>query len=451
MTRDIDRHNDPDWAWMVYQPDERCPWNLGLAGHLYRRAGFGANWQQLEQAISDGPQATVSRLLRPEGHTEAFGQTYDRYEEGVGSVSDLRAWWLRRMIETPHPLEEKMTLFWHGHFATNGGALKQVRSMREHLGLLRRHALGSFEVLLRAMARDPALLQSLGANANRKAMPDDSFARPLLETFTLGPGHFSGDDVEGVATAFTGWFVLRDRVRYIPREHDEGTKQFLGRMGNFTSEDVIRIVLEHEETSRTLVRKLYGWFISETDEPSEELIAPLAELLRKDYRIEGVVEVMLRSNLFFAPHTYRQKVKSPVEFAVGIARALEGMVSTTRLADDVAGLGQNLCYPPTVKGWPGGCDWIDNVTLMRRHNLALALLRGEDSYGDGLNPWAVAQGHGRSDVESAGRFLLDLFLQSDIDADVRESLLGIAESDAPAESLRCLAHALTVLPEYHLA
>ncbi len=436
---------------MAYQPDEQRPWSLGLAGHLYRRAGFGANWQQLQQAISDGPQATVSRLLRPQGDTEAFGRTYDGYEEGVGSVNGLRAWWLRRMIETPHPLKEKMTLFWHGHFAANGAALKQVQLMREHIGLLRRHALGSFDALLRAMARDPALLQSLGANANRKAMPDDSLARPLLETFTLGPGHFSDHDIREAARAFTGWFVLRDRLRYIPREHDEGTKQFLGRTGNFTDEDVIRIVLEQEATSRTLVRKLYRWFISETDEPSDELIAPLAELLRKDYRVESAVEAMLRSNVFFSSHAYRQKVKSPVEFAVGIAHALEGMVSTTQLADDVAGLGQNLCHPPTVKGWPGGRDWIDSVTLVRRHNLALALLQGEDAYGDGLNPWGLAQGHGRSDAESAGRFLLDLFLQSDIDADVRESLLRIAKNEAPAESLRCLAHALTVLPEYHLA
>jgi len=454
MMKDKSQTVDPNWAWAAYEPDAQRPWTLALAAHLYRRAGFGANWQQLQQALAEGPQATVSRLLSPEVDAAAFDRTYDGYEGGVGSVNGLRAWWLRRMIETPHPLQEKMTLFWHGHFATNGASLKQARLMREHLQLLRQHALGSFALLLQALARDPALLQWLGADANRKATPNESFVHPLLETFTLGPGQFSDDDVREAARAFTGWFVLRDRLRYLPREHDEGTKRILGQAGEFTGEDVIRIVLEQPATARMLVRKLYHWLICETQEPSEDLIAPLAESLAQGYIIADVVETILRSNLFFSSHAYRQRIKNPVEFAVGIVHALEGMVSTTALAEDVAGLGQDLCHPPTVQGWPGGQHWIDSVTLTRRHNLVSALLQDGDPYGDKLDPWAVAQRHGGADAESAAQFLLELFLQDDFDPGVRKILLRSAREEASTDKVAALdrlACAAVTLPEYHLA
>jgi hypothetical protein len=449
---------DPGWAWASYEPDARRPWTLALAGHLYRRAGWGATWPQLRQALADGPQRTVDKLLRPDGDVDAFNRTCDSYESGAGgSVHGLRAWWLRRMIETPHPLLEKMTLFWHGHFAADGGAVSDPRLMQTHLGLLRKHALGSFASLLRALMRDPALLLGLGAGVNRRAAPNDSFARPLLENFTLGPDHFSEDDVRGAARAFTGWFVLRDQFRYLPQEHDETTKRILGREGNLTGDDVVRIVLEEPATSRTLVRKLYRWLICETEEPPEALIAPLAESFARDYDIAKLTETMLRSNLFFSSCAYRRRIKSPVEFAVGLVRSLEGMVSTTGLARDVADLGQNLCHPPTVKGWPGGRYWINTVTLAGRSHLARALLLGEEPYGDKLDPEAVARKHGNTTPESAARFLLELFLQGDVEPAIRDALLQeirtAAESGTgePGATLRRAALAVAALPEYHLA
>ncbi|MHC4520943.1 MAG: DUF1800 domain-containing protein, partial [Planctomycetota bacterium] len=414
---------DPAWAWAPYEPDDRRPWNLAFAAHLYRRAAFGANWQQLQQALADGPRRTVDRLLGPEADVDTFNRTHDSYEDATGSVEGLRAWWLRRMIETPHPLLEKMTLFWHSHFATNGAAVKQTGLMRQHVRLLRRHALGSFAVLLQALSGDPALLVWLGAGENRKAAPNDSFVRPLMETFALGAGNFSEDDITEAARAFTGWFVFRDQLRYIPREHDETPKRVLGRRGNFAGEDVIKIVLEQATTPRTLVRKLYRWLISEQDQPSEALLAPLAESLAQNYKISSVVETMLRSNLFFSPQSYRARVKCPVEFAVGTVNALEAMIPTTQLAEDLAELGQNLYHPPTVKGWAGGPHWINTTALTQRHNLALALLQGEDPYGNRLDPWAIARKHQYSTPESAAQFLLQLFVQDDLDPGVREALL----------------------------
>jgi len=451
---------DPDWAWAPYQPDDRRPWDLRRAGHLYRRAAFGAAWDQLQQALSDGPQRTVDRLLRPAADLAAFNQTYDDYEAaatGSGSADALRAWWLRRMIHTPHPLLEKITLFWHGHFAVSDAKVKSALLMRDYLRLLRSHALGRFEPLLNAVSRDPAMLLGLDSQANRKALPNENYARALLEHFSLGPGHYREEDVREAARALTGWFVLQGRLRYIAREHDSGMKKILGQEGDFQSEDVVRIVLAQPATPRLLVRKLYRWLISETDEPGDPLIAPLAESLAKDYDVAKLVETILRSNLFFSPAAYRQRIKGPVEFALGIVKGLEGTVSTTQLGQDLAALGQSLYFPPTVNGWPGGRHWINPSTVLGRSNLALALVAGSEPYGDKLNPLAVAKKHGHSAPESAAGFLLDLFLQGDVGPNVRETLLEMAGRPTvppggdPSQWLRQLTHAVLTLPEFQLA
>lgn len=452
-----EKPTDPAWAWAVYQPDARRPWNLAQAGHLYRRAAFGANWNQLQQALSDGPQRTLDKLLWPQADIAAFNREHDEYESSVGSANALRAWWLRRIILTPHPLLEKMTLFWHSHFATNSMKVKNARLMQQHVQLLRSHALNSFRTLLKAIPRDPAVLIYLGAEANRKAIPNENFARPLMETFTLGPGHYTEKDVREAARAFTGWFVLRNRLRYIPREYDGNVKQLLGQKGNFTGDDVIRILLEQRATARTLVRKLYRWLICETEEPNAGLMRPLVESFSKNYDILKLAEKMLRSNLFFSPVAYRRRTKCPVEFALGIVKPLEEVVSTTQLAQDLAGIGQNLYHPPTVKGWTGGRHWINSATMVGRYNLALALMRGSGPYADKLNPWAVARKHGCSTPESAARFLLDLFLQGDLEPDVRNALLKKIQTptatngDDPAGTLRRFAHEIVTLPEFHLA
>ncbi|MHC4591752.1 MAG: DUF1800 family protein, partial [Planctomycetota bacterium] len=183
---------DPAWAWAPYQLGPRQPWDLCWAGHLYRRAAFGANWGELQQALAEGPQRTITRLLRPSADVGTFSRTYDEYEASASddeTTDALRAWWLRRMMETPHPLLEKMTLFWHDHFATSNTKVKSPLLMRRHVQLLRRHALGSFGALLDAVSHDPAMLTWLDAGANRKADPNKRYARTLLEQFSVGAGH----------------------------------------------------------------------------------------------------------------------------------------------------------------------------------------------------------------------------------------------------------------------
>ncbi len=422
---------DPASAWARYEPDARRPWNLAFAGHLHRRAAFGVSWDQLQRAVADGPQRTIDRLLRPSADV-AFNRQYDELETPANdenSSNDLRAWWLQRMIRTPHPLLEKMTLFWHGHFGVSAAKVNSARAVQQHLQLLRRHALGSFREMLCGVAQDAAVFLTLDAKANRKAFPDEHLARWFLEAFTVGPGRFSDRDVRETARAFSGSFVLQNQFRFIERERDAGTKRILGQEGTFTGDDIARILAAQPATAQTIVRKVYRWLISETTEPDEQLLSPLAESFAKSQDTLQLVETMLRSNLFFSAAAYRQRMKSPVEFSLGIVKGLEGTVSTPPLAEALARLGQNLLHPPTAKGWLGGQNWINHATLAGRHNLAAALLKSDGPFGGKLNPAAVAGKHG-----SGARFFLDLFLQGD------------AEPTAANN-----AYAVLTLPEFQLA
>ena len=446
---------DPDRAWAAYEPSAGSPWNLARAAHLYRRAGFGATWGELQEALKAGPRRAVDRLLRPEADVAAFNRQHEGYEKAVassGSAEPLRAWWLRRMIQTPHPLLEKMTLFWHDFFAVDGARAAGGSLVWQHAQRLRAGAMGHFPTLLAQITRDPAVLLSLGARANRKARPDRHLARQVLHRYTVGSRHCTAGDVREAARAMTGWFVLRMRLRYFEREHDDGAKTVLGKTGKFGDQDVVRIAAEHPAAARNVVRRLYRWFLSEAHEPDDALLAPLVRPFARDFNVGRLVAAMLRSNLFFSARTLRRRIKRPVEFAVGIVRGLEATAPTTRLADDLASLGENLYYPPTVGGWQGGRHWINHATLIGRSNLAASMLAPSGPYGGKLVPAAVARRHGQTDAEAAGRFLVRLFLQPTGASGTFERLW----KDAPlggglAERLRKLTHSIVTQPEFQLA
>jgi len=452
----IHKTNDPVWAWSRYQPDAQRPWNLALAGHLYRRAAFGANWSELQLALNVGPQLTIDKLLQPRTDAIVFNHRYDQYDASAadgGSADSLRAWWLRRILQTPSPLLEKLTLFWHSHFAIDNAAVKSGRLMLQYMKILRRNALGKFRDMLTELVRNPAMLIALGGGTNRKSQPNENFVRPLFDTFTLGPGHYRETDIQEAARAFTGLFVFKGRLRDIPREHDNGVKQILGQEGTFTRDDVVRIVLAQKATSRHIVRKLYRQFISETVEPLKEIIDSLAEIFAKDYNIQNVIEIMLRSNLFFSPVAYRHRVKSPLDFSLNLIKGLEAIVPTIQLSLDLANLGQNLYHAPTVKGWTGGAHWMDTAAVTGRFNLAEALLGKEKSYADKLHPRQIAAKHGHHETKSAAQFMVNLFLQDDLEASVRNALWkrfdGI-ESSNPEEAIRRFVHIIALLPEFQL-
>ena len=248
---------DPAWAWMPFQPDQQRPWTRKLAGHLLRRAAWGGNATSLQQTFEQGPQAAIDRLLDPDADVAAFEQQMRGDEEAVArasSIDSLAAWWLRRMQRTPFPLQEKMTLFWHSHFGVSQGRVNDALLMLRHIQTLRQHALGSYRDLLEAASQDAAVLLSVGADRNRRLQPNESFVRQLMERYSVGPGHYADEDVREAARAFTGWSVLRGRLRFLAHEHDSGAKQVLGRKGEWEAQDIVRIVLEQPATPLLIAR-----------------------------------------------------------------------------------------------------------------------------------------------------------------------------------------------------
>jgi len=448
---------DPEWAWTPYEPSARAPWNLRRAAHLLRRAGFGASWSELRAALKEGPGRTVDRLLRPKGDVEEFNRRFDLYEEGAvdsESTEALRAWWLRRILTTPHPLLEKMTLFWHHRFAVSNAWIGDASLMRHYVRLLRRNALGRYGALVRGVCRNPAVLTGLGGKTNRKSAPDTAFARRLLEDFAVGPGRFCENDVKGTARAFTGVFVIRNRYRFIPREHDDGLKRILGVKGKFDPDDAARILASHPSASRFVVRGLYSWFVAEEPEPSEALLEPLSGLLLRSGDIGKVVETILKSNLFFSDVAYRARIKDPVTFAACIVKGMEGIVSTTRLGSDLARLGQSLYEPPTAKGWAGGKSWINRATVIGRRNLVRRLVSSSGPYRGKLDPLSVARRYGFEKKAEIFSFFMDLYLQSDL-ADGLKAKLFSESAGFPggglSEQVRCFVGRILSLPEFHLA
>ena len=434
----------PSRAWAPYEPEASSPWDLRKAGHLFRRAGFGATWSQLQQALADGPQKTIDRLLHP-AEADAWNRQTDEFENraidpDATGIEPMRQWWLRRMIATPHPLLEKMTLFWHGHFAIDGTKATGGRLMHSHVQLLRRHALGRFSDLLAGVVRDPAVLSAFKTGGRGRIEAGPSFARHLLGVFTVSEGSVSDQDVRETVRAMSGWMVLHHQIHYAQPEHNAGEKTILGQRGNWTIDDVVRIVLAQPDTARRLVGKLYRWLISETEPPCDSLLTPLVESFAVDYNIGHLVETMLRSNLFFSPTAYRQRIKSPVEYVLSIVRPLGEMIPTMQLGQDLAALGQNVGRPPTTAGWPGGRAWINRFSAIARSNLAASLLAESGPYGDKLAQLRVVKSQSLSTPAKAARFLLDLFLQNDVSPEVLTALPS-----------RDLLYAIVTLPEFHLA
>lgn len=440
---------DPSWSWAVYRPNEQLPWDLIRAGHLYRRAGFGASWDQLQAALATSPEKTIERLIVPGNNMGSFNRTHDDYEKSASDSEDsLRGWWLRRMLETPHTLLEKLTLFWHNHFAVSSVRVDNLKLMAEHVRTLRKHALGDYRELLLAVMQDPATFLTLEASQNRKNALTTSVARQLLEQYTLGPELTSETDVREAARAFTGWFVRDNQLRFVEREHDNGAKVFLGRSGNWAKRDILDIVLEHPAVPRLIVHKLYRWFISESDTVPDSLVTPLAESFGRDFDIAKLVQTMLRSNLFFSEQAYRRRIKSPVEYVLGIVLAMRGKLPTITLGQDINHLGQELYNPPTRTGWAGGKRWLSPPMLIGRANLAADMLSTVGRYGGKLDPLLAVTKSGDHKER-----LLDILLQGDLDQSALNSLHHHSGGATLPESqhLRRMAHGVFCLPEFQLA
>jgi len=476
-------HWEPIEAWQPWRPTREQPWNLRWAAHLLRRAAFGFPaqradedaWASLNRVVKQGPGATLDELFQPAD--AAFNEMVDAAGQSITPENDpdeLRGWWLYRMLNSPQPLQERMALFWHNHFATSVNKVRRTQWMFQQNCTLREHALGKFEPLVLAMSHDPAMIVWLDLQRNVKGYANENFGRELMEVFTLGVGNYTENDVRAMARAFTGWRTVNDQFEFNSRLHDEGSKTLFGRTGNFDGDDAVRILLKQPAAARFIVRKLFRQLVSEAESPSDALLDPLVdEFRRSSLDIGPTVRRILSSRLFFSDTAYRQRIKSPVEFLIGAVIGLGATSPMQRLVSLMEGLGQDLFAPPNVKGWEGGKAWLNTATLLARDNLIWALVglpadrkpqpaapagyrpSTESDTSEFCYPAGLAKSHAGDDPSAQVGFLVDLFLQGDLAEPAEKQLVEYTNKNAPKDAawdrrLRETLHMLLVLPEYQL-
>ena len=378
---------DPGPAWEPFQLSTEAPWNAARVAHLHRRAGLGATWGQLQRDLAEGFEAALHRVL--EGETQgpggqpasAFAETVAAMEDSARrrpSIERAQMLWLFRLIFTPHPLAEAMTLAWHSHYATSQAKVNSPELMLEQNLTLRQLWRAPISQLHRKILGDGAMLRWLDGLSSTKTQPNENLAREFLELFALGQGHYSERDVREVARALTGYReidFLQKRDGFDPADHDSGTKTILGQTGPWNRDDVVRIACEQPAAATHIARRLYRTFISDTDDPSSELVAPLADAMRVpgDVDVGRGIEFVLRSRLFHSDECRPKRVKSPVALAVGAIRGGEAFAPPPDLVEleiHLTRMGQRLFFPPNVAGWPSGMAWLRGSTIMARASFA---------------------------------------------------------------------------------
>lgn len=384
-------------------------WNFAGAAHLLNRAGFGGPPAEIQRLVELGPDAAVAQLVdfekihdetpdpewaKPDPDrlarlramrqaSEEERRRLQREEQRTQRerITELRGWWLQRMAEGPRPLQEKMTLFWHGHFATSVEKVRDAYLMWRQNELFRRLATGNWLQLLVEAGKDPAMLIWLDQAQSRKQRPNENFAREVMELFALGEGHYTEKDITEAARALTGWTLdpTRQKFTYRAMAHDEGEKTIFGKKGDFDGEDVLKLIVAQPQAATFVTGKLWHYFAGEP--PEESLNSALASLFRQQgNNFKPVLRAMFRSEEFYAPSLIRNQVKSPVQWLIGTVRMLECELPPALACWVLTrNLGQDLFAPPNVKGWDGGLTWITTNNLLTRYNQAAALVQGDMS------------------------------------------------------------------------
>ncbi len=383
-------------------------WNYAMAAHLLNRAGFGGTPKEIQALADLGLDKAISSLLDYETIPDptlnpdwAHPNPAEiiQFREGIRNAKtpedrklvqqqqqrliqermmELRGWWLQRMARGPRPFQEKMVLFWHGHFATSIEKVRNPYYMWRQNELFRRVATGNWTYLLTEVGMDPAMLVWLDQAQSRKDHPNENFAREVMELFALGEGHYTEKDITEGARALTGWSLEGEQEQFVyrPRFHDDGEKTFLGRSGNLEPEDVIQTIVAQPQAARFVTAKIWNYFTDQV--PSPELTTALAAVLRANgNNFKPFLRVMLRSQEFYGSDIVRNQVKSPVQWLIGSVRMLECDLPPTLISwGMIRQLGQDLFAPPNVKGWDGGVTWITTNTLLTRYNDAQSLVEG---------------------------------------------------------------------------
>jgi uncharacterized protein (DUF1800 family) len=458
------------------------PWDDRLAAHLLRRAGFSGTPDEVARLAAMSPHDAAESLIHfgdtsnfspppsvmayPDPRAIAFKGMDDmskreaaqaRRKEAVGDILALQLWWLNRMLTTPAPLQEKMTFILHGHFTT--AALEKgvwPNLVLAQNQLFRQYALGNLHDLTLAVSKDPAMLLYLDNAENNKSHPNENYARELMELFTLGIGNYSEDDIRQSARAFTGWTIDRQTGEFTfnPRTHDDGTKSFLSRTGDFDGSDIVDIIYQQRAAETFWATTLLTAFVY--DDPEPELVNEFANVIsRNKFELAPSISMLLRSNIFYSPRAYRALVKSPVEFVVGAHKqlAIDKIVDGTPAA--LRGMGQVLFYPPNVAGWPGGANWLTSQMLIARENFIAKMVNTPDMMQSG---WMSKV---PMDANRASQDLVATILQGDAPGQAYSQLiaylngsgtsaLGTLSVENYDERVRGAAYLTMAMPAYQL-
>jgi hypothetical protein len=408
------------------KPIGPADWNYDFAAHLLERAGFGGTPEEIEALAKMTSARAVARVVRFEGtdtghlppfeHSGIHDPGLEPFPPSRPAVTEmakakgealgikvkpsgnrrlqpvvdeffywLRAsaletnrvayWWANRMLNSPRPLQEKMALFWHGHFACNEAKVRDYRKLLGQLELFERQGTGNFRDLTLAVAEDPAMLSFLDAGVNVKGASNENFAREIMELFTMGPGNYTEKDIREAARAFTGWNYVDLKFVINKDQHDDGEKTFLGKTGHFDGTDIVDMIMQRPVTAEFIAGKIYRFFVRQDLSP--DLQKQLGSVLRQShYEIAPLLEQIFLSRDFYSPASVGTRIKGPVELAINMYRKL-GLKSVPGAPDfnsETGALGQQLFSPPTVAGWAGGQSWITPGLLLERGNFARDIL-----------------------------------------------------------------------------
>ena len=428
--------------------------DIALMAHLMRRAGFGASREELEARAANGYEATVEELLDPDSQPAIDRYELIRYQpwtwrpgtiQGMGSAE-----WLHFMINTKRPLEEKMALFWHQIFATGVSKVDHYDEITRMVSLFREKGMGNYKELLLEVARNPAMIYWLDNFENHADAVNENWGRELLELFSMGVGTYTEVDVREASRAFTGWTFEAKLPRgpigrhdwqfqYLPEDHDDGEKTFLGESGNFNGEDIINIVCEHPATATFIARHLYNFFVAdEAQVPAWQVTPPKDEdaidLLADAFVDSGcdmtaVLRVLFNSD-FFKNARYA-RLKSPAEVVVGTLRLVGGYEfpgpGLGEMARQPTYMGQDLLNPPSVEGWHTGVEWINSGSLMRRINFTADMV--SDVNRPGIRSM-INRMQSQGDLTAAAMVdnCLDLMGPLEVDEATRQELVAHAEN-----------------------
>ena len=456
--------------------------DYNAAVHLLNRAGFGGTPAQARALADMGLNKAVDQLVKYESQPVEPVKA-DLFDNGIMSpptdeqretakkarqsndenalaalqrerqrkqsddrkqIAELQKWWIKRMIETPRPLEEKMTLFYHGHFATGYRTIEDSFHMYQQNQLFRKFATGNFAQLAHRIIRDPAMLKYLDNDENQKSKPNENMARELMELFTLGEGRgYTENDIKAGALALTGYTFKDDTFYFNNNNHDASTKNIMGQSGPFDGDGFLDVILARNECAEFMAGKLFKFFVNDLPgDPSKEqkafIVAMANKLRASKFELKPLLDAVFSSAYFYSADNRGAIIKSPIQLTVQAVRSLRTPVrELSALASATDLMGQNVFFPPNVKGWDGGRSWMNTSTLFIRQNLLVYLLTGRkpDMY-----EWQA------SDIPFDATHLVDHLRQPDGSVDMASGIeyllrFNLAQSPSPLRLQQVMAFA----------